>query len=369
MKESILNKLSIAIATLMASSAAFASTDIDSRVTQLENQMQQVRTETAIGTYGAKTASARPDAQEQRFSITTDVLYWHAKVGGTDFAYSDDNPIGTFPTKGRTENVNFNWDWGLRLGVGYDFNHDDWDGRLHYAFFNTNGSDSLGSGLNSTVIPTKADPSIVQSSTSPDSSFRFCASAKSEFKLEYKAVDLDIGRAYFVSKKLSFRPSWGLKTAWIDQKQTTRYTGGTAVGEGQTLGLGNNSVHVKDVCDFWGLGPKAGIDSRWSLGCGLSLFGNLAGSLLYGHFEVDHKQRYTAIEANHIDMTTSRHGFSPAMQMQLGLRYDTEILNNTQHIGIGLGFEANYWWRQNQSLTSAQDVSLHGVTLDASWAF
>ena len=46
----MLRKISIAIASLVASSTAFAAMDMDSRVTQLENQMQQVRTQTAMST-------------------------------------------------------------------------------------------------------------------------------------------------------------------------------------------------------------------------------------------------------------------------------------------------------------------------------
>ena len=66
--------------------------------------------------------------------------------------------------------------------------------------------------------------------------------------------------------------------------------------------------------------------------------------------------------------------------MQLGLRYDKYVNDNKQHIGIGLGFEANYWWRQNQMLKIddsavlkyerySEDVSMHGITLDFKWDF
>ena len=66
--------------------------------------------------------------------------------------------------------------------------------------------------------------------------------------------------------------------------------------------------------------------------------------------------------------------------MQLGLRFDKYIHNNKQHLGIGLGFEANYWWRQNQMIKIddaavlkyerySEDVSMHGITLDLKWDF
>lgn len=375
---SLLRKLSIASAPLVASSYAFAAMDMDSRVTQLENQMQQVRTETAMGTYGAQTASARAEVDGYGWFINFDVLYWHAKVGGTEFAYTDQDPAGTFPVKGRTKDVDFDWDWGIRVGLGYNLNHDSWDIRANYTWFDSNGSDSTSAGLNSTVIPLRGSSTIVATATNPNNSFQFCGSAKSQYDFDYQSIDLELGRAYFISGKLSFRPHWGLKTAWIDQEQITRYTAGTQ--SGNNLGLGVNTVHLKDTCDFWGLGPRVGIDSKWHLGYGFSIFGDLATALLFGYFDVEHKERFSAVPDNSIKLKANRHAFSPTVQMQLGLRYDTYLHNNTQHLGVGLGYEAQYWWRQNQMLKVddsevikyeriSEDVSTYGLTLDIQWDF
>jgi hypothetical protein len=364
----------------MASSTLFGAMDMDSRVTQLENQMQQVRTETAMGTYGANTATASPQIEGDCYGwfFTADVLYWHAKVGGTEFAYTDNDPVGALPIKGRVKHIDFEWDWGFRFGLGYNFDHDGWDIRAEYTYFDSNGSDSTSAGLNSTVIPLRGTSGIVATVANPAYQFIFCGSAKSQYDFDYQSVDLELGRAYFVSRTLSFRPHWGLKSAWIDQQQITRYTGGTA--NDNNLGLGVNTVHVKDDCDFWGLGPRVGVDSKWYLGCGFSIFGNVAGALLFGHFDVNHKERYSLLQDNRVKMSANRHAFSPNVQMQLGLRYDTYVHCGKQHIGVGLGYEANYWWRQNQMLKIddaqvlkyerySEDVSMHGLTLDIKWDF
>ncbi|MBI3211910.1 MAG: MOMP family protein, partial [Simkania negevensis] len=99
----LIRNIPIAIASLMATSVAFGAMDMDSRVTQLENQMKQVRTETAMGTAGALTALARPEVDGRGFFITADVLYWHAKIGGTEFGYTDSKPAGVLPIEGDTK--------------------------------------------------------------------------------------------------------------------------------------------------------------------------------------------------------------------------------------------------------------------------
>ena len=378
MKVSKLRAFSIAIASLMTSSAVFAAMDMDSRVSQLENQMSQVRTETAMGTYGANTATARAEVDGQGWFFTADVLYWHAKVGGTEYAYSDQDPVASLPISGRSKDIDFEWDWGFRVGLGYNFEHDGWDIGAQYTYFDSNGSDSTRAGQNSSIVPLRGSATITVTPGTGIPDFIFCTSAKSQYDFDYQSLDLELGRAYFVSGKLSFRPHWGLKTAWLDQEQIARYTGGTA---GVTvLGLEGSTVHVKDDCNFWGLGPRAGVNSKWHLGNGFSIIGNVAGALLFGFFDVDHKERWSNNIDHRIKLHANRHAFSPTVQMQLGLHYDRYVHNNKQHIGLGLGFEANYWWRQNQMLKVddaqvlkyerySEDVSMHGVTLDFKWDF
>lgn len=260
---------------------------------------------------------------------------------------------------------------------------------MQYTWFDTNGSDGTRAGVNSSIVPLKGSSQIVATTNGAIGNvgdlFTFCDSAKSQYDLDYQALDLELGRAYFISSKLSFRPHWGLKTAWIDQEQITRYTGGNPVANpnvqgADLLGLGISTVHVKDDCDFWGIGPRAGVESKWHLGYGFSFFGNVAGALLFGFFDVDHRERWSAIEDNTIRLHANRHAFSPTVQFQLGLRYDKYIHNNRQHVGIGLGFEGQYWWRQNQMLKIddaavlkyerySEDISFHGVTLDIRFDF
>ena len=378
MKFNSLRNLSITIFSLMASSIAFAAMDMDSRVAELENKMTQVRTETASGKYGAQTASARAEVDGEGLFITGDILHWQTRVGGTEFAFTDQDTNAMLPIRGRTKDMKFDWDWGLRIGLGYNFQHDRWDIRGQYTWFNTNGSNSTRAGLNSSIIPLKGSSTITLQPNQNVPLFLYCTSAKSQYDFNYEALDLELGRAYFISSRLSLRPHWGVKAAWMDQEQIVRYTGGNP--DATTVGLSGDTVHIKDDCDFWGVGPRLGFDSKWYLGYGFSFFGNLNTALLYGYFDVEHRERYSAYIDNQIKLDANRHTFSPTAQMQLGLRYDKYIHNNKQHLGIGLGFEVEYWWRQNQMLKVddsivtqyeryAEDVSMHGLTLDFQWDF
>lgn len=396
MNNNFANKIPLALA-LATSSVAFGAMSTNERVAQLEQQMKCVYMEVIeddcdpmMITCGAQTASARPNVQGDQcrcgygWFVSVDVIYWHPKVGGTEYAYSDNSPQlalspdlseAHFPLKGRTKDIDFDWDWGFKVGLGYNFKHDGWDALIEFTRLDSDGSDSTNSGLNGTIVPLRGTSSITNGTGAFTGVFLYCSHAKSEFDVDYDRLDLEMGRNFYVSPKLALRPYAGLTAAWIELMQKTRYFGGEEVTAG-VLGLGVNTVHVNDKSHFKGLGPKFGIDTKWTLGHKFSIYGNISGALPYGIFNVTHYEKYSLLEdTNRIKLTADNNRFAPNCVFELGLAYDTYMNENRQHLTIGLGYEAQYWFRANQMLQVtdfevlrytrySEDVSFHGVTLD-----
>jgi hypothetical protein len=366
MNFNLLSKISSAVVALAVSSAAFAALDMESRVTQLEKQMQQVRTETPADTFGAKTALGRPAVDGHGFFVTLNALYWQPKTGGTEYAYTDQDTQGAYPRKGRVKTMDFDWDYGFRVGVGYNLDHDGWDTHLQYTWLDSSGSSSTRAGSNSSVIPLKSSWEIA------DNSSLVAESAKSMYDFDYQSLTLELGRDFYLSKKLSVHPHVGLKSTWLDLTQSVRYTGRELEG---------NTLHVDDYADFWGLGPRFGFDSKWYVGNGFSLFGKLSGALIYGYHDVDHKEKMSNNpDVRKIHLHANKHGFAPNANMQLGVRYDTYVNDNKQHVSLGLAFEAEYYFKINQMLQirdqsndtfnrPGYEASMHGLTLDFKFDF
>lgn len=370
---SSIKKMSLSAATLAFSALAFAGPDLDTRVQNLEKDMHHVKTKTAAGTVGAKTALARPEVEGVGYFASLDVLYWHAKVSDTKYAHTsinDGTPL--LPVKGELKEIDFDWDFGFRVGFGVNFNHGGWDLGVEYTYFSTDGSSSVSSQNGGTVVPQQTFIGIA----SPDANLLTnIDKATSQFGVDFDKIDLALGRNFFVSHQLSLRPNVGLTTAWMNLTQTTRYTGGE---------VGINTVYFESESDFWGLGPMAGCDTKWYLTNGFSIFGNVSGALLYGHFDTKLKTWYSAELNNSIRMSNNMHQFAPTTEIVIGLAYDQYICNDKQHIGVSLGYDCQYWWSVNQSMNiSSQstevgplgfdnqdgNVSLHGVTLHLKWDF
>lgn len=378
MKVSFMRAVSLALSSLAVSSVAFGAMDMDSRVTQLENQMKQVHTETAIGTFGAETASARLNGKETDAYVQLDILCWHTRFPGAAYAATDSAQASLFPIQGEVKNIDFDWDFGFRVGLGYNFAHDSWDIGARYTYFQTTGSDSE-SALR--IIPLQSEGIVpdMRKGALPfqAADFLYCTKASSTLEMTYQTLDLDLGRAFFVSQYLSFRPFWGVKTGWIKVTQTTRYTGGTPTEGGakndaqypnivagtEVLGLQNNVITTSLKDTYWGIGPRVGCDSKWHMGAGFSIEGDVAAALLYGFNKARVQEDYSLYQPREtfFDVRDNIRLVTPVMEMKLGIRYDTNVNDDKQHFGVGFGYDTQYWF--------PDDIMLYGFTLDFRFDF
>lgn len=384
----LLKTLPVAVAALLAAASPVGALDTESRISQLEAQMKQVRTETASGNYGAQTAAGRPEVDGAGFYLLVDVLYWRARVGGSEYALSDSS-AAVLPRNGTMQQVNLGWDWGFRVGAGYNFAHDGWDANLVYTYYRTSDSDSVASGLGGALVPLRGSSVINDQLTNFSvGSFIACSKATSNSRLSYNNLDFTLGRNYYVSKMVSFRPNIGVQAAWIDLKQDTNYSGGISSFGVDNLGV--HTVFVNDKQKFWGIGPRLGFEGKWTMGRGFSLFGNGSASILYGSWKVTHKNWFSAdTTTNKIELNGDMHQFTTTGRLIIGLAYDAYIDQDKQHFGISLGYDTQYWWAFNQMLrvdrevnaargsTDDQtyynrynaDLGMAGVTLEVRWDF
>jgi len=366
MSGNFLKRVPVAFVALAASVSVFAATDTDTRLQQLEQQMKQVRTETASGTYGAKTASARPEVDGAGAYFMIDAVVWKANVGGSEYAYTDNDALAAYPLSGSMKDVDFGWDWGVKVGLGYNFEHDNWEADFLFTYFSSSEGNNVSAGTASSIVPLKGAADL------GGADLDFCTRATSNYRFVYDNIDVELARNYFVSKSLSLRPHFGVKSSWLTLKQSVRYTGGAFSG---------NTFLNKDQSKFWGIGPAAGMNSKWHLCQGFSFFGDVSGALLWGYYKVNHLENNThAPTVDNIYISANMHRFCPTAQLALGISYDSYMNDDKQHIGISLGWETIYYWRVNQMLQIvdfasrkysrvSEDASMQGVTLHIRWDF
>jgi len=343
--------------------ALFAS-DLEERIKMLEEQMSSIGTDNPNQTFGANFAPSHFDRGWVSLTLNGSFLYWHPKIGGTEYAYNLlRDAIGfNVPQSGEVKEQTFDWDVGARAGAALYFPVLGYEFALSGTWYSTSQS----------LINSRSLPSILVNLrgaflTQPNQ-------ARSTSSLSYDSILVELRKPQFLSSFLSFCSSIGVKKDQVDQKQTLRYRLSS-----------QQFYHVKDKCAFDGVGPRLAYELKWHFLYGISLFGHLGGALLYGAFDVKHDETLNPLSA--INLKANTHLFSPQVDFSLALGWD--LYARTYHLGFSIGYEALYMWRQNEALQMedsvpagvsdtqgrfqftryAEDITLYGLTLKATLSF
>jgi hypothetical protein len=295
---------------------------------------------------GMMNVSAHPTIDSHDWFVFGDVLYWHADEGGTDWAQRITNTPNPFvganrETKRHNRKVDFDWDWGFRVGIGYNMVHDEWDTQLYYTWFQTKQEDTVG------IDNFAAGFDFVASLNFPDAgNTDEYLNGEIDWTIHYSVLDWELGRDYNVSKHLALRPHVGIKTGWISQH---------VKGHFREDGAGNFRNTFKQENKFWGVGPSFGTNMHWNFGNYGShyfgMFGDIAGALMWGHFDVDYDMDFgvnsSAVHEQEID-NLDRNLMSTMIVGAIGLSWDTNFNDDHCHFCLRVGYELQYWFRQNQ---------------------
>lgn len=287
--------------------------------------------------------------------LTGDFLYWRANVN--EIPYALKAPIhdqaSFYPVGGTLKNPDFEWNYGFRIGAGWNTCHDDWDLFAEWTRIHLSAHGHDKSSGTKFLFPTYAD-SIMGAAP--------VTTAKEHWHLHLNIIDLELGRECYLGKAFTLRPHAGIRTAWIDQHFNFDYKGQLTIDP-------SSFNDVKYHNDFWGMGLRGGIDSQWELAWGISIFGDFAISLLYGNFSINRENKLSALflgtqfafdKTNHDSFHLAR----AIADLAMGLRWDYMFLKERYHIGLQAGWEEHIFWGQNQLYNFMDTIALfnHGKT-------
>lgn len=323
---------------------------------------------------GLPNISTRTLSARGSWDVFGDFLVWYASEQSTAIWA---NVLTTNITKALTFNdgflgkiFNFDWDFGFRTGVGYNMPYDQWDSQLFWSWFRTNAHSSVPNGPPAeitTVIPQFFNGFILGD---------FSHKAEIQWNLLYNMFDWELGRSYWVSKGLSFRPFLGLKGGWINQKIHSKW---------QVFQTGNspdthavNYTAIEDLKNnFWGIGPSGGINTKWNLNSSatqfVSFFGDFSLASLWGSWLC--KEVYN--NPTPIEMTLNMKRFTLGSLMCrgfLGLGWETDINQGRSHFSTRVGYEMQIWFSQLRMPTLAilplhGDLTIQGGTFNCRFDF
>lgn len=245
--------------------------------------------------------------------VSGDFLWWKASAGGIalgaeqTFLQTIDSSSPGFNVIELSDTVSvikpkFDFDAGFRIGVANNCLCDCWDMALAWTHFRTKASASGVSQVfednKNTVLVEAFVPYWEHFPVNPIGGISVPMTSTSHYTLQIDLLDLEFGRKYFVSSCFALRPYIGLRAARIDQT----YKVFSATNEAGNDGFfsANYTSHVNAKSDYIAIGPRAGLDIDLHLGCGLSIVGKAAGSIVYGRFDRHSCELYDTILAEDV---------------------------------------------------------------------
>ncbi len=306
---------------------------------------------------GVPNLSDRPASQDKNIDMFAAALYWHASET-VDWAFTLSPSLSS--ERSRFKIISFGWDPGYRVGFGYNMHHDQWDTQLAYTWFQTSATDHASGDVTSAFLAARL--SLLEP----------FQNGKVNFHLQYNMFDWDLGRSFLVSKYLSLRPLIGVKAGWINQKIRAKWSTPNFGGLGFLYSATEN---VKN--NFWGAGPKGGVNGKWVLGNvnrhSFSIIGNFAGAYMWGHWEL--RDEFIDVFFTKTSIPMKDRNFGAFMvQALLGLGWDFNFDKNRSHFAMKLGYEFQDWFNHYQVFTNVggtqnADLILQGLTLDLRFDF
>ena len=290
---------------------------------------------------------------DQALMMSADLLYWTAKQDG--LAYARDG-IAVFQNgadvtqKGETQFVGEDWNVGFRVGIGLNFDHDDWGALLQFTRFTTNDSSSHVGQLGPTweIAGLQGVPNA---NRNVNIEFQ---NASAEWSLIYNTITLQLGRNLHPAPYLIFKPHIGLAATWFKQTYETTYTNFVNLP-------GFTELHLDSDQNSWGIGMRTGFQSTWQFNDFWGFYGNGAIAALWTRFCTVRKDTATQTNTDTIQPIFNRtdfHTVKPYIDLSLGIRF-THATTST-HLAFSLGWEQLVFI--NHNTTRYGDLIAQGLT-------
>lgn len=323
------------------------------------------------------TPNILPDSKSEsgNFDVSASLIVWTARESGTD-CWAEVITTEGSASSNVLEPVDFDWDPGFRVGVGYGIKESRWDTEAYYTWYYTRGKDSVSSTPGS-VHSAFMGNFYVDNADGEGISGPSYEKASIDWAIRFNMFDYVLGYNFSLSKSLDFRSFLGVKGGWIHQSIHTKWYN-PDLTTSQFLGspyfsVGNEKVNN----DFWGIGPQIGVNSKWSLYAKrnqfFNLIGDFSGAMMWGHWSFGDVYENTIEQQVLVDFAPLNSG-ATMLRSLMGFGWETTFKQDRFHLALKLGYETQFWLDQLQfySFVSgrfANALTLQGGTFEVSFDY
>ncbi len=345
--------------------------------------------ETPPITEGVNNPNIHLHGDDERGYFKLSYLYYKPHLENLNFATLVTNGAGLNGTTGsiKTKSPHFEWSSGIRLNLGrYLPKHDNWDVGLGVTYYYSQAKNEVS--VPGGAAANTSDYYIPQAL--PETLGDFSTNASDHWKMNFFVYDLGIAREYFLTPRILAKPYLGVRGITLYQDDNARY-GSFFYLAGGTVSPTLVKTKLTSEMETWGIGVRGACDLVFDLPSHFSIFGNLGGSLLYGHYEATQKVQNGRLHPNLAvyEPKVFNHAFElqTGLEGSFGLKWEHWYPKNNNRVTLSAAFEAQRWFNINKwgwvnqsmpvpgenlvqnSIQNNGDLNIVGFTFALQWDF
>lgn len=299
-------------------------------------------------------------------------IYWQPIQENMEVCFNETNNLVTGATgvgfAGNFVNMNFAYKPGFKVGMGGYFDYDNWDMGLEYTWFHNTQSQSTDA-----VVGSGALYSVWGSPSNVYNVPQIYSSVSEKWTLKMDIAELTMGRWAYVGTKLTFRPSFGARAAWIRQDlNVTNINNGTLTTTNSAITSSVGYNQVKGKTRSWAIGPQVGLDMNWMLGYGFRFYGDAEVDTLFTKYTKANTSITNYTNAAGTGTATATAGFRPTqkrvyavrthLDLEMGFGWGTYLDCNNWYMDFsaGYGFQAFFDQNMFRHFTDIGAAAAHG---------
>lgn len=318
-----------------------------------------------------------------------DFLWWRASEDCLTLGREESTsrfPGGTRIVRAREKSPDFKYDPGFRIGLATICPCDCWDLAVNWTHFHSKANVNGGfRGENNSDVETVfVSDWQRQQDALPDF-------AHGKWALDLDLVDLEFGRKYYISSCFIARPHFGLRGARVDQSFRVHAEANRSNAY-EDFGTSFFVSNTKAKNNFLGVGPRVGLDLELALpcACNIKLFGQAAGSLVFGRVERHAKEWfhdfsndgvYDCCAGVDFEARATKHRISRAItDLAIGLKWEhcCNWCNRSHPITVAVAWEHHSFYNFNNFIFASEngssrccggDLATQGLTVTAEIGF
>lgn len=309
------------------------------------------------------------------FYASASFLYWKAyqdenswgvKVipDGNDIANIQEN-VTQFKGKTSFKDVDYCWDGGVEVAVGYQLPCDKWAIQAKWTYYDTSAYSSAN------LNPGYVDPAFLIGNEVllNANAVQYSGEGRGNWKLCFNQIDLDLRRDFYVGCNLHITPYFGARALLIEQNYTINITSVSIIDFPSPIVPDVDSrvfYHSKLKSDFYSVGLKGGLGAVYEVMCGFGIYGDFGLSLLWGRNDQTHdlSARLLEVRVDNGNVIFDGDGFNtvekdfdalrPVFDLALGLMWKYDFNCNRCSLFVKGGWEHHAYFYQNGFLTVEQ---------------